>query len=174
MHHRFNSQPAIQWIWFCKKKSQFTQWVSTRDAVDTQWGVELGLGELDHPMELEGLWFYKPNEQLSRWYRWTVIICYFVDVNLTALLCVSRGVEVIEKLLKQQGMDWLSEMDTLLKIGKATKDNKGGDKPGNYQTAKEKPFKVSQKVFRIYQGIWWQHTWRIEFCCLILSNHLFQ
>lgn len=82
-----------------------------------------------------------------------MIICYFVDVNLTALLCVSRGVEVIEKLLKQQGMDWLSEMDTLLKIGKATKDNKGGDKPGNYQTAKEKPFKVSQKVFRIYQGI---------------------
>lgn len=50
-------------------------------------------------------------------------------------------------------MDWSSEMDILLKTGKATKDNKGGDKTGNYQTAKEKPFKFSQKVFRIYQGI---------------------
>ena len=53
--------------------------------------------------------------------------------------------EVIEKLLKQQGMDWSSEMDTLLKIGKATKDNKGGGKTDNYQTAKENPSKLVRR-----------------------------
>lgn len=36
-------------------------------------------------------------------------------------------------------MDWSSEIDILIKIGKATKDNKGSDKTGNYKTAEGNP-----------------------------------